>query len=490
MTASLRGSSQDDPYHGATVIGSREFSLGIWATNHYLSPRNPRTEDPMTDFRTLTTVFLSLLMTCTMACGDDAGSGNQFPTEDTAEDGRPRPDAGDTDLGTADSGTDSQTDSGGADLAQDTGQDGSDDAGEDAADGGDDGGETEDATDAGDAEQDVADASGDAGGDSGDMGSDSGDTGSDSGDTGSDSGDTGSDSADGGTDTADTTTDLGDLGSRPVVTEIDYPVLAHGGGATILGANLNSGTATVTIGGVEVTAAVESETEIFISPLADEVPVGTQDLIVTNDNGTSPAFSITVIHLVINELDADTPGSDTAEFIEISAGLAQSVDLTGYSLVIFNGGLTGDPSVSGRVFYKTDLGAGGATSAAGFLVLGNSSLTPDITFPDGDLEQGEDAAVIFQAPVSDFAGTPPIGDLTLPFIIDALVWESNEDDDRTALYDLMDTLDAEPVVDEGEDSPTRESVSIARCADDADRRDYTAWTTVTPSPGVANTSCD
>ena len=41
--------------------------------------------------------------------------------------------------------------------------------------------------------------------------------------------------------------------------------------------------------------------------------------------------------LVINELDADTPGSDTAEFIELYSATA-NLALDGYALVLFNGG--------------------------------------------------------------------------------------------------------------------------------------------------------
>ena len=41
--------------------------------------------------------------------------------------------------------------------------------------------------------------------------------------------------------------------------------------------------------------------------------------------------------IVINEVDSDTPGTDTAEFVELYDGGVGNVSLNGMTLVFFNG---------------------------------------------------------------------------------------------------------------------------------------------------------
>ena len=68
---------------------------------------------------------------------------------------------------------------------------------------------------------------------------------------------------------------------------------------------------------------------------------------------------------LINELDADTPGSDTAEFIELFDGGAGGTPLTGLALVFFNGH-------DDRVYYAVDL-SDLSTGPAGLVVAGGAA---------------------------------------------------------------------------------------------------------------------
>ncbi len=55
-------------------------------------------------------------------------------------------------------------------------------------------------------------------------------------------------------------------------------------------------------------------------------------------SGSSPQQAQATTALVINEVDVDQTGTDTAEFIELYDGGVGNVALTGLVLVWFNGG--------------------------------------------------------------------------------------------------------------------------------------------------------
>ena len=72
--------------------------------------------------------------------------------------------------------------------------------------------------------------------------------------------------------------------------------------------------------------------------------------------------------LVINEVDYDQLGGDSAEFVEIYNGTAAPINLTGYSLVLING--------SNNATYTTvDLGPAGTLASKGYLVVGAAAVT-------------------------------------------------------------------------------------------------------------------
>ena len=133
--------------------------------------------------------------------------------------------------------------------------------------------------------------------------------------------------------------------------------------------------------------------------------------------------------LVINELDADTPGTDTAEFIELYSS-TPNLALDGYALVLFNGG--DDASYAA---YDLD---GYSTDSSGYFVIGDSGVTGvSITLLSSALQNGPDAVALYQANKSDFPIDTPA---TTTNLIDAVVYDTDDADDTGLLTALGETV--------------------------------------------------
>lgn len=150
----------------------------------------------------------------------------------------------------------------------------------------------------------------------------------------------------------------------------------------------------------------------------------------------SVLFSILILNtafsqdLIINEIDADTDGTDVLEFIELkSANPNQS--LNGYIIVLYTG--NGDLS-----YYTIDLN-GYTTDANGLILIGNSGVnpSPSINFPSNTLQNGQDAVAIYQAAASSFPNGTPVTNTNL---IDALVYDTDDPDDQGLLSVLGKTI--------------------------------------------------
>ncbi|WP_339899109.1 ExeM/NucH family extracellular endonuclease [uncultured Gilvimarinus sp.] len=179
----------------------------------------------------------------------------------------------------------------------------------------------------------------------------------------------------------------------------------------------------------------------------------------------------TPANVLINELDADTEGADTAEFIELFDGGTGHTDLSGLALVLFNG--IGDTS-----YYCVDL-TGYTTDADGYFVLGNAAVTSaDLILPDNGLQNGADAAVLVSA--GAFANGTALPDNN---IVDALVYGTNDADD-TELLALLNPN--QPQVNESAGSGSALD-SNQRCANGAGgARNTDSFIQAEPSPGTAN----
>jgi len=126
-------------------------------------------------------------------------------------------------------------------------------------------------------------------------------------------------------------------------------------------------------------------------------------------------------NVIINEVDADTPGTDTAEFVELFDGGAGNTALDGLVVVFFNG----STDLSYAAF---DLD-GFATDANGYFTLGNAPGS-DLVFAGNLLQNGADAVALYAGDASSFPANTPV---TTTNLQDAIVYGTDDADDAGLL---------------------------------------------------------
>lgn len=182
-----------------------------------------------------------------------------------------------------------------------------------------------------------------------------------------------------------------------------------------------------------------------------------------------------VADVLINELDADTPSTDTAEFVELYGATSASLD--GLALVFFDGG--DDAS-----YRAIDLD-GQSTNASGYFVacidatkIANCDL--DVGGSNGMLQNGPDAVALYEADGADFPNNTPV---TAVNLIDAIVYDTNDADDSG----LLDVLTAgKPQVNEAAGGDVTGD-SNQRCPNGSGGAFETAvYTQAEPTPGETN----
>lgn len=182
--------------------------------------------------------------------------------------------------------------------------------------------------------------------------------------------------------------------------------------------------------------------------------------------------------LLINEVDADTPGTDVAEFVEIYDGGAGNTSLTGYVLVLFNG--------NGDVSYQAFDLDGHSTDGNGYFVLcGNAANVPNCDWdvsPESDLVQnGADAVALYQDDATSFPNGTAV---TTTNLVDALVYDTSDADDP-GLLPLLNA--AQPQINENENGMSA-TESNQRCPNGSGGlRNTTSFAQFAPTPGAANT---
>ncbi|MCS6804774.1 MAG: Ig-like domain-containing protein, partial [Blastocatellia bacterium] len=144
---------------------------------------------------------------------------------------------------------------------------------------------------------------------------------------------------------------------------------------------------------------------------------------------------IAVPPIIINEVDSDTPGTDTLEFVELYDGGAGNTSLTGLVVVFYNG-------ANDQSYAAFDLD-GFTTNANGYFVLGNAGVAGvDLVFADNFLQNGADAVALYLGNATDFPNNTPV---TTTNLVDALVYDTSDPDDPGLLV-LLNA--GEPQVDE------------------------------------------
>ncbi|GAG24571.1 unnamed protein product, partial [marine sediment metagenome] len=179
-----------------------------------------------------------------------------------------------------------------------------------------------------------------------------------------------------------------------------------------------------------------------------------------------------------NEVDADQVSTDSAEFIELYDGGVGNTDLSGLTLVLYNG--------SDNLSYLAFDLDGQSTGGDGYFVLcGNAANVANCDLnvsPDTNLIQnGEDAVVLLEGDAFDYpndAALPADGD-----IVDAIVYETGSDTDSGLLV-LLNA--GQGVVDEGGGGGSVVD-SNQRCANGSGgARNTDTYTQALPSPGAEN----
>jgi hypothetical protein len=176
----------------------------------------------------------------------------------------------------------------------------------------------------------------------------------------------------------------------------------------------------------------------------------------------------------INELDADTPGSDAAEFIELYDGGKGQTGLAGLILVLFNGS-------DDRSYRTVDL-APATTDGQGYLVIGNSAVPGvDIVIPDGSLQNGVDALGLYaRSPASFPNGTA----VTLDGLLDAVVYGQDDVPDAG----LLPLLAAGQAIIAESSRGSADAHSLQRCPNGSGAPRHTdTFVANSPSPGLSNT---
>ena len=101
--------------------------------------------------------------------------------------------------------------------------------------------------------------------------------------------------------------------------------------------------------------------------------------------------------LLINEIDPDSPSTDTEEFIELKSQ-TPNFSTDGYILVFFNGSSSGGD----KSYMVIDLN-GYTTDINGLLVAGSEGVAPfpQLLIPQNVIQNGAVAVGIYQASIND-----------------------------------------------------------------------------------------
>ncbi|NOX43162.1 MAG: ExeM/NucH family extracellular endonuclease [Gammaproteobacteria bacterium] len=177
-----------------------------------------------------------------------------------------------------------------------------------------------------------------------------------------------------------------------------------------------------------------------------------------NDGGTIPTPPPEPTgQLVINEVDADTANSDSAEFIELYDGGTGNQDLSDFVVVLYNG-------KSDTVYASYNLD-GMQTNAAGYFVLGNAAVPGvGLILPNRKLQNGADAVALYQINDNDDDNNFPNGSaVSLLNLVDAIVYDTNDAADA-GLLTLLNS--GEPQLNE-DGNGNKNDHSNQRCANGA-----------------------
>jgi endonuclease G len=183
--------------------------------------------------------------------------------------------------------------------------------------------------------------------------------------------------------------------------------------------------------------------------------------------------------VMINELDADTPGADAAEFVELYDGGTGNTPLDGLVVVFFEGA-TG----AGRQSYAAFDLDGYVTDANGYFVLGNPGVPgAGLVFDPGEfglLSNGPDAVALYLGNASEF---PNGTNTTTTRLQDAVVY-GTDDPSASGLLPLLNA--SQPIVNENATGGSQ-TQSSQRCPNGMGGfRNTSPYYPGAPTPGAVN----
>ncbi|MGI8602354.1 MAG: lamin tail domain-containing protein [Verrucomicrobiales bacterium] len=190
---------------------------------------------------------------------------------------------------------------------------------------------------------------------------------------------------------------------------------------------------------------------------------------------------------VINELDADQPGTDAAEFIELYDGGAGNSSLDGWFLVLFNGSV--------NTSYRTLDLSGYQTNANGYFVVGSPGMESFagiiLTQTSGWLQNGSDSTGAAEGDaVALFKGNPadvPAGTSVAELPDTVILWDAVVYDGGAALSgDDVELLNGLRLTGQSmKHDPS--TGSLGRTPDGGDGFEMVIFQTINPpTPGGAN----
>ncbi len=172
--------------------------------------------------------------------------------------------------------------------------------------------------------------------------------------------------------------------------------------------------------------------------------------------------------VVINEIDSDTAGVDTLEFIELYDGGVGHTPLDGLVVVLYNG--NGDTQYAS---YDLD---GRATNAWGFFLIASQQIANRDMLLTSAIQNGADAIALYEGNASG------LQTVTTEKLLDAIVYGTNDPDDAELLTLL---LPGEPQANESANGdPTLDA--LARVPDGGEARRTSSYVAQPPTPGTHN----
>ncbi|KAM6249820.1 uncharacterized protein LJ264_009628 isoform 1-T2 [Porphyrio hochstetteri] len=172
--------------------------------------------------------------------------------------------------------------------------------------------------------------------------------------------------------------------------------------------------------------------------------------------------------LLINEVNVDSPGEDTSEFVELYHTSGRAVSLDGYYLVFYNG--------NGNRAYKVLNLQGKVTNSQGLLLVGSASVNPAIVIPKNTIQNGPDAIALYYGKGNYKEGMSVTG----YGLVDALVHKTKKTDRADTLVRVL-TPGRDAFLEDSTFRTTDES--IERC-----RGEDSQWIfqVAVPTPGTDN----